>query len=92
MKLVEGAEARVKNSFGNSESESNQQGTECGILEDDKETELYPSQLVSAIAGGKHDQKWNQLTPSSSGDKGVGFGPVIFRVSFASNIRCSYVC
>ncbi|KAM7540976.1 hypothetical protein Aperf_G00000026066 [Anoplocephala perfoliata] len=87
MKLVEGAEARVKNSLGSSESASNQEGTECGIPEDDKETELYPNQFVSvnAIAGGKNDQRWNQLTPSSSGDKGTGFGPVIFRTRTADD-------
>ncbi|VDM33476.1 unnamed protein product [Hydatigera taeniaeformis] len=82
MKLVEGAEARVKNSFGSSSSEANQQGTECGIPEDEKEVELYPNQHVTAIAGGERDSKWNQIAPPASGDnRGAGFGPVIFRVS-----------
>ncbi|KAM7541056.1 hypothetical protein Aperf_G00000026042 [Anoplocephala perfoliata] len=85
MKLVEGAEARVRDSIGKSESASKQQGTECGIPEDDKETESYSNQYVSAIAGGKNDQRWNQLTPSSSGDKGAGFGPVIFRTRTADD-------
>nr|CDS31208.2 expressed protein [Hymenolepis microstoma] len=79
MKLVEGAEARAKSSFGSSGSDANQQGTECGIPEDEKETELYPNRFVSAIAGGQSDKKWNTLTPSTSGDNGAGFGPVIFR-------------
>ncbi|VDO06294.1 unnamed protein product [Rodentolepis nana] len=79
MKLVEGAEARAKSSFGSSGSDANQQGTECGIPEDEKETELYPNQFVSAIAGGQSDKKWNTLNPSTSGDNGTGFGPVIFR-------------
>lgn len=82
MKLVEGAEARVKNSFGSSGSEANQQGTECGIPEDEKEAELGLNQHIKTIAGGERDNKWNQLAPSTSGDnRGAGFGPVIFRVS-----------
>ena len=81
MKLVEGAEARAHSTFGNSNAPGNQQGAECGIPEDEKETELYPNQhQISAISGGQGD-KWNQLKPTPSGDNGgVGFGPVIFRV------------
>ncbi|KAL5967606.1 Endosome/lysosome-associated apoptosi and autophagy regulator family member 2 [Taenia solium] len=80
MKLVEGAEARVKNSFGSSSSEANQQGTECGIPEDEKELELNPNQHIKTIAGGERDNKWNQLALSTSGDnRGASFGPVIFR-------------
>ncbi|VUZ42333.1 unnamed protein product [Hymenolepis diminuta] len=79
MKLVEGAEARAKSSYGNSGPDANQQGTECGIPDDEKETELFPNQHVSAITGGQGVNKWNKLAPSTSGDNVAGFGPVIFR-------------
>ena len=86
MKLVEGAEARANSTFGKSGTPGSQQGTECGIPDDEKETELYPNQHISAISGGERD-KWNQLKPSTSGDNGgAGFGPVIFRVSFGFNL------
>lgn len=81
MKLVEGAEARAKSSYGNSGPDANHQGTECGIPDDEKETELFPNQHISAITGGQNDSKWNKLAPSTSGDNVAGFGPVIFRVS-----------
>ncbi|EUB57196.1 hypothetical protein EGR_07945 [Echinococcus granulosus] len=87
MKLVEGAEARVKSAFESSDSAANQ-GTECGIPEDEKELELSPHQLVKAIAGSERDSKWNQLTASSIGDsRGSTFGPVIFRNSTADDSR-----
>ncbi len=83
MKMVEGAEDRVKSSFGSRSpgSDGTMQGTECGIPEDEPDIDFNRSKPISAIAGGRTDNKWNQLAPGGGDSKSGGFGPVIFRVS-----------
>ncbi|VDD80229.1 unnamed protein product [Mesocestoides corti] len=68
---------RNKNSSNGSDGV--QQGNECGIPEDDQETDIFHHKPISAIAGGESDSKWNQLTPNSGDLKSGTFGPVIFR-------------
>lgn len=74
MKLVEGAEARVKSVMGNNSPGSEVgQGTGCGIPEDEPDLQFRQGRVISAISTGK--------PPLSFETGNSGFGPVIFRVS-----------
>ncbi|BHF57428.1 hypothetical protein SprV_0100036900 [Sparganum proliferum] len=82
MKLVEGAESRVKGSFGSSSPGSDggpqQQGTECGITEDEQDLEFRRGNSIKTISAGKLDVAFKR-SPQHQTKPGVGFGPVIFR-------------
>ncbi|VDL89777.1 unnamed protein product [Schistocephalus solidus] len=82
MKLVEGAESRVKGSFGSSSPGSDggpqQQGTECGITEDEHDLEFRRGNSIKVISPGKLDINFRR-SPQHQSKPGVGFGPVIFR-------------
>lgn len=84
MQLVEGAEARVKSSFGSRGSpgsDATSQGNECGIPEDHDGDREHKAP-VSTVVGGRFDTRWNTLAPvDGASQKPGGFGPVIFRVS-----------